>query len=306
MRTARKFRPSLWLSGGCSIVFLACSKPPGATAQLDNPELRVTTGYLPAALDESSGVAVSRRHGGILWSHNDSGHDNLVYAVNQEGDQLGTFRVSLGENRDWEDIALASCPNGVGDCLYIADTGDNEARRRRVFLYVVPEPVLPVPNPDSIYETDPALSFEIRYEDGPRDVEALAVGPNGDVLFLTKSIGEATRLYTVKRSDLDRGDAITARFQGELEQPAPTLGWWVTGAAVSPAGTRAVVRTYTELLFYRWSDGGTLTPDGPPCVLDANEPQGEGVDFLDEATVVLTSESLRGRRGPITIVRCPR
>jgi hypothetical protein len=34
------------------------------------------------------------------------------------------------------------------------------------------------------------------------------------------------------------------------------------------------------------------------------EPQGEGVDFLDDERMVLTSERARGSPGGITLVRC--
>jgi hypothetical protein len=34
---------------------------------------------------EASGLALSRRTPGIIWSHNDSGHDAVLYALGSNG-----------------------------------------------------------------------------------------------------------------------------------------------------------------------------------------------------------------------------
>ncbi len=86
----------------------------------------------------------------------------------------------------------------------------------------------------------------------------------------------------------------------ELRVMAP----WVTGAAFSPSGDRVVVRSYTELFFYKLV-GDALVQEGNPCFVGAVEPVGEAVDFLDGRTLVMTSEALRRRPGPITLIRCP-
>src|SRR5882672_6380168 len=88
-------------------------------------------------IPEASGLAVSRRNPGILWSHNDSGHAPVLFAVDAAGALRGRVRVPI-LTRDWEDVSAARCP--AGDCLYIADIGDNGLARRRIQIYRVPEP----------------------------------------------------------------------------------------------------------------------------------------------------------------------
>src|SRR4029079_15941055 len=53
-------------------------------------------------LTESSGLAVSRRNPGLLWSHNDSGSAAVLFALDTTGATRGRVRVPVN-TRDWED-----------------------------------------------------------------------------------------------------------------------------------------------------------------------------------------------------------
>jgi hypothetical protein len=88
-------------------------------------------------------------------------------------------------------------------------------------------------------------------------------------------------------------------------KPARRFGNLVTAAAVSPSGNLLVVRTYTELYFFGLEDDGSWLEIGPPCWIGLRQPQGEAVDFIDELSVVLASESALGRRGGLAIATCP-
>src|SRR5688572_29419145 len=88
---------------------------------------------------EASGAAASRRHPGVIWTHNDSG-DPAVFAFDAGGKARGRVTVSGATVTDWEDIALGPCPQG--SCLYIADIGDNDRARKQITIYRVPEPAL--------------------------------------------------------------------------------------------------------------------------------------------------------------------
>lgn len=262
-------------------------------------------------LVESSGVAVSRTHPGILWTHNDSGDSATVYTISLSGDLLGTYRVLGASAFDWEDIALAPCPeNRDVQCLYAADTGDNSERRRAPTIYVFPEPSpLPV-QPDNGARRDTAYTqrahgTRVIYPHGPRDVEALALDPvRGNALLITKGRIGIVEVYRLPRAALLRDSARATLTDTLPMKPEQSLGRFVTGAAFSPSGARLVVRTYEALYFFRYSRTGRLVADGRPCWLGDAEPQGEAVDFLDEHTVVLTSESVQRRPGPVLRVTC--
>ena len=251
---------------------------------------------------ESSGIAVSRRHPGVLWTHNDSGDGPNLYAVRLDGTVLGRHAVTGARAVDWEDLALAPCPTVRGDCLYVADTGDNEALRRSVTVYILPEP-----DPTegrAAGRTRLARAVHVTYPDGPHDVEAMWVDPDGSVELVTKGqVGEVHR-YRVARESLLQ-DSARAEARGDVPiSPQRAIGRWVTGAAIAPHGRRVAIRTYTEIFFFQLTEKRALVPDGPACWLGTREAQGEAVAFLDDDTLVLTSEGLLGQHGLIHRVRC--
>ncbi len=277
-------------------------------AQSSEPtSLEITGEFQSSRIDESSGVAVSREFPGILWTHNDSDDGEWLYATNLHGDDLGYIRVRGSASKDWEDIALGPCPNkGDGDsCIYIADTGDNRERRRRVSIYVFPEPAIDSSGRVSAKRTALAHRLRVSYPDGPHDVEAMAVTPSGDVYLFAKGRSGPVAVYFIAHDQVST-KAVTAERLGTLPiTTQPRLGWLVTAAAISPDGTKVAIRTYTALYFYTLAENKTLEPLGPRCWLGTFQVQGEAVDFLDESTVVLTSESALGRAGTIATAVCP-
>ena len=73
-----------------------------------------------SALDEVSGLAISRQHPGVGWVIEDSGNRPVLYALElQTGKVLSRVRLQAS-NHDWEDVALGVCPEQASDqdCLY--------------------------------------------------------------------------------------------------------------------------------------------------------------------------------------------
>ena len=237
-------------------------------------------------LREASGLAVSRRHPGILWSHNDSGNEAVLFALDPSGVVRGRVRVPV-RTRDWEDLSAAPCPSG--DCLYLADIGDNGRGRPRIQIYRVPEPAL------DATETSVPEIFSASYPDGAHNAEALFV-IDGSVFVVTKD-----RVGAVYRS--------TQPMNGDSELTLERVGQLglerVTDAEASPDGESVVVRTAGEVVFYRKTDllrGGAIPPHLRVSVQSLKEPQGEGVALDRDGVLYLVSEGPRG--GRLTAVRC--
>ena len=288
-----------------TVVWLTGCEPPEIPAQVIEPSLFETTGILASPrLTETSGIAVSRRLVGTLWTHNDSGDDPILYATDLQGADLGMIRVRGASAVDWEDLALGPCPEAESACLFIGDVGDNFETRRSVDVFIVREPDALPDTTALIPLSVPSRRVRIRYAEGPQDVEALAVTPSGTVLLITKGRSGPIALYRIARQAL-LGDSVTVQREHTFDiVPQRMFGRMVTGAAVSPDGTRLVLRTYTELFFYRLDREERPTKAGS-CLLGPREPQGEAVDVLDDSTLVLSSEAAFGLPATISRVRCP-
>ncbi|MBI4521326.1 MAG: hypothetical protein HY701_10840 [Gemmatimonadetes bacterium] len=253
---------------------------------------------LPRELRETSGLAVSRAHPGVLWTHNDSGNSPHLYAVDENGALLGSVRVTGATNVDWEDLALGPCPSG--DCLYIGDIGDNGETREDIAIYRVPEPAPDAPS------TAPAERFPIRYPDRTRDAEALLVTHAGELYVITKGRTGPVTLY--RYPPPLRPDVVELEPVQQLGDRPPPLPEWVTGADVTPDGRWFLVRSYVALRFYRFHDGRlALDKDVPTINLRSlEESLGEAVGAGEDGLVVLSGEA-GFSFGPSSLVRlrCP-
>lgn len=250
---------------------------------------------LPDELREISGVAVSTRHPGVFWAHNDSNNAPTIYALDRTGALLA--RVGLeAPLRDWEDMAIGPC--AAGNCLYVADIGDNQARRAGVVLYRLPEPEL------RDAEGVAVDAFPMRLPDGPRDMEALFVLPGENVYFVTKGRKHPVEVY--RYPPPLRADTVVLESVQFLTSGAPTVPDWVTGAGASADGRLVAVRTYRSLRFYRMQGGRLKGVEGGLVNLGPlQESQGEAVALGSDGMVVLTSESGPTRGPPgMVFLRC--
>ena len=287
-----------------SIAVYGCGALPAGAQAGRVPSVESVARLESPLLTETSGVAVSRAHPGILWTHNDSGDGPFVYATNARGADLGRYFIRHATAVDWEDIALGRCPDSAGSCLYIADTGDNAERRRSVAVYVVAEPPPPA-DPSGPPDTLPARRLSIRYQDGPHDVEALAVDQAGDLLLVSKGRSGTPKLYRIRAAQVRRDTSVSVGpTSDDLGIPGSDgVARQVTAAAVSTDGRRLVIRTYTELRLYQLE--GTRLRLLDTCWLGARQPQGEAVDYLDDDRFVLTSEAAFGFPASVMVARCP-
>ena len=219
-------------------------RDPAPFATVANPEI-----------DESSGLAASRRFPGLFWTHNDSGDKARIFPLLPGSAPEGRpfrkgIRVKGAEHVDWETIALLEDGR-----LAVGDVGNNRNNRKDLRIYLFPEPD---PYRDREVAVEQTLRF--RYPDqetqigrkGPRNFDCEAMfARNGKLFLLTKHRDDdATKLY--RFSDLDRDETVPERI---ARFP---IGGRVTGADASPDGKRVAVLTYDALWLFEGFEGDDI------------------------------------------------
>jgi hypothetical protein len=256
------------------------------------------------ALVEISGLAGSRVHPGVLWTHNDSGGAPEVFAMGEDGADLGAHAVDGAGATDWEDIAVGPGPDPDRSYLYVADIGDNAAGRDSVTVYRVPEPIdAPTSAGSTLTGTE---AIELRYPDGARDAEALLVDPStGDLVVVTKSYLGSSHVLVAPAASLVDGATVTMSDQATISIAAPPGGQGLPGTAVTggdmaPDGSIVLLRTYQSVLAYPRVEGQPVAEalQATPCdAPQVDEPQGEAVAFIGSGAAYVTASE--GANPPI-------
>jgi hypothetical protein len=196
--------------------------------------------------------------------------------------------VEGARHRDWED--LASGPGRDGKpALYIADLGDNARRRDDLTIYRVKEPDLSKGVKDGVTQT--AEAFPFQYPDGRHDAEALLVDPkSGRPYVVTKSFRPPCGVYRFALPLRPDEKVTLEKVSGAGAERISQL-MLVTGAAASPDGQRAVVRTYFgayELARAAQGNFESLFDAKPAPVALAPEKQGEAISYAPDGRSIFT------------------
>ena len=246
-------------------------------------------------LPEGSGLAASHRTTGRFWSHNDSG-EPVLYSLDAEGRVSGRLHVSGASVEDWEAIAVGSCPTGT--CIFIADIGDNDAKRQRITVYRITEPAA---------DTGPAATadvFHATYPDGAHDAESLLIAADGRLHIVTKGDTGPVSLY---RFPADLRTGATMRLE-RVGAPRPAASASrderITDASMSPDGRWIALRSNHTVTFYAATDllAGNWRESGRVTLSTLGEPQGEGIAFGPDKSLYLMSEG-GGKKQPGTFAR---
>lgn len=249
-------------------------------------------------ITESSGVAASARADDLFFTHNDSGDTARFFAIDDHGCtqaviDLADPGIIAG---DWEDMARGPKVDGK-PTLFFGDTGDNAVRRESVVVHRVFEPKVKrtkssadpaVPCPPARSRTVPATSFELQYEDGPHDAEALLVDPRSGQLFIVTKVatGDAA-LYAAP-------ERLSRKRPNVLRRVAAVPGLTnVTSGDIDPDGSRLVLRTYDSAYEFEipGENVAAAFASEPRKITLPSMPQGEAIAYTrDSGAWVTTSE----------------
>ena len=289
------------LTGLLGLLLLsACAQPP----PYGPPE---RAGTLPAIINEASGLAASHRDPKLLWTHNDSGGQPVLYALDPNGARRGELRIKGVVNKDWEDIASFELDGHAW--LLIADTGDNASNRTDCAFYVVAEPDPAQLSPTEETVATVAWKMPVRYLDGPRDCEAVAVDARAGLVYLLAKRTSPHGLYTLPLRPPADGVLPAAMPVAQLPEttfpqasvtqrmlPIPTGQYRAQPTAMDFAadGSAAVILTYGDVLVFNHqaNESWATALSRAPVVLPPHGlVQAEAVAFgADGRTIYVTSE----------------
>jgi hypothetical protein len=284
-------RDQLMLTAALCAALLWPSSASAAQCRVDGAPVR-----LPV-IPEASGIASSRAVADRLWALNDSGQPTL-FALDTSGTLAGQVRLAGAAVEDWEAVAVAPCAGG--SCIYVGDIGDNNAARKDITIYRLPEPA-------SASATARAETFKATYPDGPHDAEALLAMPDGRLYIVTKGSGGPIAIYRFP-SELQSGAVMKLERVGKPKDTAKAgaRDEWITDASASRDGARIVLRTHHALYLYsaaqllagNWQEEQRID-------IGRAEPQGEGVTFGNDDALYLVSEGgARAQPGVFTRLSC--
>ena len=234
------------MMGLLSLLLLVLQNP---TPQSCTWRMATEVGTLNPVVNESSGMAISRKIPNRAYRHNDSGDTGRFFVMDLDGRNMKAVRIAGFAPLDVEDMAVGPCA-AASDCLFFGDIGDNSNRRGSVELVIVRE--------RSSFPAEVRADYRVtlRYPGGPHDAEALAVHPDGTVYILTKH-ASSPQLFRLKRQQWHDAKGP------QMLEPIATLDWaavlpdslslgrLATGMDIAPDGKRFLVLTYVEAVEFR-------------------------------------------------------
>jgi len=194
------------------------------------------------ALNEASGIAMSRRYTNVLWSHNDSGDESRIYAMSMQGNHLGVFQLKDIEAIDFEDIACGPGPVTKTSFVYVADMGDNKAKRKIKYIYRFQEPDIKQSIPRKIHWITNFDCIAFEYPDGMRDAETLLIDPNTFDLYIVSKREEQVGVYCLLYPQ-------STQAVNYAEKIATLPFTRAVGGDLSPDGNELLVKT-ESIVFY--------------------------------------------------------
>jgi hypothetical protein len=234
-------------SGACGPIGVSRGTPPAFDREASPYNEPQTSARVESSeITESSGIAASKCQQNVLWTHNDSGDGAFIFAMDQTGRDLGTWKVENADNLDWEDID--SYKDANGKCfLYVGDIGNRKKDARTEHkIYRVAEPEIPAggskTNRKEPARTAAAEILTFAYSDEPQDSETMMVHPvSGEIYVATKSRNTPSGVYKLKPSF---GTAtVRAEKIADITVPAIPNGF-LTGGDIAPDGKRLVICDY--------------------------------------------------------------
>ncbi|MFC1508902.1 kelch repeat-containing protein [Candidatus Omnitrophota bacterium] len=229
-------------------------------------------------ISEASGIAASRKNEDVLWTHNDSGDSNRIFALDTQGRHLGVYTIEGADNRDWEDMAVGPGPVAGQHYIYIGEIGDNSAQHDLKLIYRVPEPDVHA-NQSPIDTTITGVeTITFQYPDGNRDAETLMVDPLTKDIYVVSKREYSVRVYLATFPQSTTETII-------LDHAATLPLSLMVGGDISASGLEILMKSYDYMFYWSRTPEQSLPQvleNEPVIVPYIREPQGEAVCWASD------------------------
>ena len=267
-------------------LLLAASIVLSACQQQSNDDLKILYS-LPKKLKEVSGITYFSESN-LLYTLEDSGNDNKIYALNTEGKIEKTITITNAINIDWEDIT-----KDKNDNLYIGDFGNNDNTRQDLCIYKINKKELN--NDNAVAEYKVSFSYAEQKEFPPKkkemfyDVEGFFEYQNYFYLFTknrSKGFDGTAFIYKIPNA---AGTQKAIKI-GEFKTCDNYNHCVLTSATISPDGKKVVVLSHDKIVLFQ-NFKGDLFHKGTQTEISLNHfSQKESVIFKDNNTLLIADE----------------
>mmetsp|Transcript_60489 Transcript_60489/g.179232 ORF Transcript_60489/g.179232 Transcript_60489/m.179232 type:complete len:435 (-) Transcript_60489:169-1473(-) len=267
---------------------------------------------------DASGLAASQRNSGVLWTLNDSGGSNRVFAIKADGgDFLGSFAldgaiagdcsslVCVNGALDYEDLAVGPGPVEGASYLYVGDIGSGKSTRNTIEVHRVAEPKVDSDKGSDQSDTLGSVdTIVLKYPGKFYDSETLLFDPlSGDIYVVTKDRDEANRVYRARIPHPVDGTPIVLELMG-------TMDWELAvGGDVLFNGLEVIMKNKKSVFIYTREEEKELWeaivhPAKAVSLRYIEEPQGESIGFAGDGMGFYTlSESVGAQTVPLYFYR---
>lgn len=226
---------------------------------------------LPESLKESSALEYTY-HDRLLWTIQDAGNPNYLYAMDAKGELVKTIEIDNAENIDWEDLASDKEEN-----VYIGDFGNNKKKRENFTIYKITKPGKATERASA-----EKISFTLPNTVPPQDFEAFFLYKEKFYIF-SKDKKEVI-LVSVANKIGDQIASLVTKFKLKGKNN------YITAADVSVDGKTVVLLNHDKL----WKLTGFKSDNFFEANVEAmpfnHTSQKEGIVFITNNEVLISDE----------------
>ncbi|WP_299433981.1 hypothetical protein [uncultured Maribacter sp.] len=241
---------------------------------------------LPKQLNENSGIVTFNLKS--AWFIEDSGNNDKIYKVNFDGKIVKTLEVKGVKNKDWEDLTKDDKGN-----VYIADTGNNENKRKDLVIYKIPNPEI---EKGGKIDAEAIHFYYPEQEKFPPKKNHLFY--DAEAIFYYNNF---LYLITKNRSHPFNGEAFVYKIPSiagnHKAQLIDTLNFcddWntcqITSADIAPDGSKLILLSYGKLFIITDFKDANFSKGKIESIDLESTNQLESVCFLNQSTLLLSDE----------------